>query len=309
MNNDDDSLCKYAQREISPEILSPLITLLKSKNHSLPSSFEVFSMNEQIQYITQHLSKLLSQYERLLQNMESKERFYIRSLFAQKFQLDYLHSQMYSLLQMQDEYEHMKEKYRYEEGTFLHNDRKDHEIIILRKENTNLKNHIIQFEKDIETKKTLIKQLELTVQKQKTIINQKQQEINYLVNNNITSPGTLNSTSESQLNSASNKGHETNRNLHFPRNTLDILSQLTKYSSNNLQKIQTLKLNGNHSTTNKIKRTMIHCNSTANIMIPRVTSTDTKSNGNIRLYASRRARQFKRASPITTLNKVILPEK
>ena len=54
---------------------------------------------------------------------------------------------------------------------------------------------------------------------------------------------------------------------------------------------------------------MIHCNSTANIMIPRLTSTDTKSNGNIRLYASRRARQFKRASPITTLNKVILPEK
>ena len=39
----------------------------------------------------------------------------------------------------------MKEKLKYEEGTFLDNDRKDHEILILRAENSNLKKPIVNW--------------------------------------------------------------------------------------------------------------------------------------------------------------------
>lgn len=40
---------------------------------------------------------------------------------------------------MEDEFEEMKEKLKYEDGQFLNNDRKDNEILILRAENSNLK--------------------------------------------------------------------------------------------------------------------------------------------------------------------------
>ena len=47
---------------------------------------------------------------------------------------------------LEEEYEELKEKVKYEGGKFLDNDRKDNEIIILRRENSSLKKEIIKFE-------------------------------------------------------------------------------------------------------------------------------------------------------------------
>ena len=40
-------------------------------------------------------------------------------------------------MEMEDEFEEMKTKLKYEDGRFLKNDRKDNEIIIIRGENSN----------------------------------------------------------------------------------------------------------------------------------------------------------------------------
>ena len=55
-------------------------------------------------------------------------------------------------MEMEDEFEEMKTKYKYEDGKFLDNDRKDNEIIIIRQENSNLKNLISSLEEDIKKK-------------------------------------------------------------------------------------------------------------------------------------------------------------
>ena len=48
---------------------------------------------------------------------------------------------------MQEEFEELKSKVKYEGGRFLNNERKENEIIILRQENTILKREITKFEK------------------------------------------------------------------------------------------------------------------------------------------------------------------
>ena len=47
-------------------------------------------------------------------------------------------------MQIEEDYEDLKEKVRFEEGRFMENDRKDNEIIILRRENSNLKQEIFK---------------------------------------------------------------------------------------------------------------------------------------------------------------------
>jgi hypothetical protein len=47
---------------------------------------------------------------------------------------------------MEEEYEELKEKLKYEGGKFLDNDRKDNEIMILRNENSKIKKEIVKLE-------------------------------------------------------------------------------------------------------------------------------------------------------------------
>ena len=56
---------------------------------------------------------------------------------------------------MEEDYEELRQKVRYDDGKFLDNDRKDNEIIILRRENSNLKKEIIKFNEKFEQSKEL----------------------------------------------------------------------------------------------------------------------------------------------------------
>ena len=80
-------------------------------------------------------------------------------------------------MDMEEEFEEMKMKLKYEEGRFLKNDRKDNEIVILRGENTNLKQSI----KNLEEK---IKEFQIKIEKKdKKILELK--EDNNKMNNKI----------------------------------------------------------------------------------------------------------------------------
>ena len=79
------------------------------------------------------------QYENIIRKLESKERKLSKVIFQNKLQKDVMENKISEYMEMEDEFEEMKTKLKYEEGRFLKNDRKDNEIIIIRGENSNLK--------------------------------------------------------------------------------------------------------------------------------------------------------------------------
>ena len=58
---------------------------------------------------------------------------------------------------LEEEYEELKEKVKYEGGKFLDNERKDNEIFILRAENSSLKKEIVKLEHNIKIKDNRIR--------------------------------------------------------------------------------------------------------------------------------------------------------
>ena len=71
--------------------------------------------------------------------MESKQRNLTKTNFQQKLQIDAMENKIEEYMEMEDEFEEMKTKLKYEDGRFLNNDLKDNEIIIIRGENSILK--------------------------------------------------------------------------------------------------------------------------------------------------------------------------
>ena len=60
---------------------------------------------------------------------------------------------------MEEEFDEMKEKLKYENGKFLHNEKKENEILILRAENSKLKKIVDKNEKTIEEKNNIIESI------------------------------------------------------------------------------------------------------------------------------------------------------
>ena len=113
------------------------------------------------------------QYENLIHKLESKERNITKLYFQVKLQKDAMENKISEYMEMEEEFEEMKTKLKYEEGRFLNNDRKDNEIIIIRGENSNLKQSIRKLENQI-------KNMENNKQKNHQLINNLQNEIKQL---------------------------------------------------------------------------------------------------------------------------------
>jgi hypothetical protein len=80
-----------------------------------------------------------SMYENIILKLESKERYLLTLIFKKDLQINILENKISEYMDMEEEFEEMKTKLKYEDGRFLLNDRKDNEISILRRENSNLK--------------------------------------------------------------------------------------------------------------------------------------------------------------------------
>ena len=126
------------------------------------------------------------QYENLIRKLESKERRLSKMIFQNKLQKDVMENKISEYMEMEEEFEEMKTKLKYEEGRFLKNDRKDNEIIIIRGENSNLKQSIKKLEekinkleKDKQDKTKMINELQEEMKKFKVKLKelQKQNEI------------------------------------------------------------------------------------------------------------------------------------
>ena len=132
-------------------------------------------------------------YENIIKNLESRERRLYKRIFQDKLRCDAMESKIGEYMEMENEFEEMKAKLKYEGGRFLNNDRKDNEIIIIRTENTNLKNIIKKLEEKIE------KNNELQLSKDR-LINGLKEKIKTLEKNKIEIKNNINNSVREQLN-------------------------------------------------------------------------------------------------------------
>jgi len=116
-------------------------------------------INEKITQITSlnKRNKNYFQLENYIKKIENDLRYYIRQYYEYKIQNDALEEKVRIYGLMQEEFEELKDKVKFEGGRFLNNERKENEIIILRQENTILKKEIAKFEKLQKLNETLKK--------------------------------------------------------------------------------------------------------------------------------------------------------
>ena len=147
------------------DLLNEISSISKSDSFTLPnpdfSDIKVTDLIIQIKESTKLLidkkinqvtllnknKKNYYQLENYTKKIENDLKYYIRQYYEYKIQNDSLEEKVRIYCIMQEEFEELKSKVKYEGGRFLNNERKENEIIILRQENTILKREITKFEK------------------------------------------------------------------------------------------------------------------------------------------------------------------
>ena len=123
----------------------PLLINQKISNKNLIKNYNNNQGNLEIKENNDLLIEYF-QLENQLKKLEYDNKYYLKNYLKIKLQKDVLEMKLNAYISLEDEYEELKEKVKYEEGKFLDNDRKDNEIIILRTENSLLKKEIIKLE-------------------------------------------------------------------------------------------------------------------------------------------------------------------
>ena len=133
------------QQDIPSDELSSLIKYIKDSIPLLVSSKENNNSGND------DYEKLLENYKQLEKyciKLEYDIKFYIKKYFHYKIQKDALEMKLQAYMELEEEYDDLKQKVKYEGGKFLENDRKDNEIIIVRRENSTLKHEISNLENE-----------------------------------------------------------------------------------------------------------------------------------------------------------------
>ena len=180
----------------------------------------------------------ISKYENIIKNLESKQRHLTKINFQQKLQIDAMENKIEEYMEMEDEFEEMKTKLKYEDGRFLNNDRKDNEIIIIRGENSILKNEINKLEENI---KNIENENKLKDKKINELTNQLEQLINKIEKkqSETSSPPRIN-INISNVNSNNNINNNNNNN-----ETEDIGNNNSNIKKNNYNNRNNSNFNSN----------------------------------------------------------------
>ncbi len=162
----------------------------------------------------------INQYEKILRKYENDKRKLIKRQFQQKLHRESLEYKLEEYMEMEEEFEEMKTKLKYEDGKFLENDRKDNEIIIIRQENSNLKVMISKLENDILVKDKLIEELKEKYNSTQIKLEETEKELNLFSNIDI-----------NNLNNNSNLGN--NSMINFVQKNLNNISNISIISHKN----------------------------------------------------------------------------
>ena len=170
------------------------LKLNTSNNIEIESSSDPFLIIKIIQeYINQikdnNKMNIISQLENVIIKLEKDLKYHIKNEFMLKIQKDSADSKIKSYMEMEEEFEELKEKVRYEGGKFLNNDRKDNEIKILRRENSNIKREVKKMEikiKNLERKgiedQGLIDELRIKILKSNKKLEELEKELETIKN-------------------------------------------------------------------------------------------------------------------------------
>ena len=134
----------------------------------------------------------LAQLENHIRKLEFDIKYYIQREFHHKIKRDTLEMKLNAYMEMENEFEELKEKVKYEGGKFLNNERKDNEIIILRQENSILKKEIEKYKEKNKLYETKLKYEQETIQNLKEQISSLNNTISKLKKDNINQPNTNN---------------------------------------------------------------------------------------------------------------------
>ena len=209
----------------------------------------------------------ISQMENQIRKLEYDIKFLLQKEFQNKIKRDTLEMKVNSYMEMENEFEELKEKVKYQGGEFLNNERKDNEIIILRQENGILKKEIEKHEINNKKYESKIKSEQETIQdltNQISLLNKKVSKLELLTSQkeNSIQPNTNNSSSininiNNNGNSSSkwiikqeNQDHHNNNNNYNSNNPN--LNSFTNY------KIKTRKIN--NFTKNNAKYSISNSN-------------------------------------------------
>ena len=195
-------------------------------------------LKEYIQFLIQNKQNKMNdndifykQLESYIIKLESEIKYLMKKHFQIKIQKDSLEMKIKAYMQIEEEYEELKEKVKYEDGKFLDNDRKDNEIIILRRENSNLKKEITKLEEE-NKEMTKLKNKNKELEKKNNEDEEKIKGLKYKV---------------TQL---SNKMEEIEEELNIAKNNLTINNEIKANNENNSY---LMKINDNSNSRNKVE--------------------------------------------------------
>ena len=166
-------------------------------------------------------------------------------------------------MEMEEEFEEMKTKFKYEDGKFLDNDRKENEILIIRGENSNLKKSIEKIEKELSEKEKEINELK---EKNESIVKKlekTEKELNLFSNIDINAINNINNNSNNSSNNltvtSGHKEHNSNNINSFTKNNIETnYFYLCKNNINEIKGIDIKYLNLKSSKQSPNKNKQIH---------------------------------------------------
>ena len=147
-----------------------------------------------------------SQLENHIKKLEYDIRLFLQKEFQNKIKRDTLEMKLNAYMEMETEFEELKEKVKYEGGKFLNNERKDNEIIILRQENSILKKEITKYKENKDLYESKIKSEQETITELKKQISSLSKKVTKIEkdNINIKQPNNNNSSINININNNGN---------------------------------------------------------------------------------------------------------
>ena len=179
----------------------------------------------------------LAQLENQIRKLEFDNKYYIQREFQHKIKRDTLEMKLNAYMEMENEFEELKEKVKYEGGKFLNNERKDNEIIILRQENSILKKEIEKYMENNKLYETKLKSEQEIRQDLKNQINSLNKQISKLEKDGINQPNTNNSSINININNNGNSSSkwiikQENQDFSNFSNNINAANSTSNYNSN-----------------------------------------------------------------------------
>ena len=222
-------------------------------NLKFPSEEEEEEKN--ISYISNkkhNKSNEYSQLENHIRKLEFDIRLFLQKEFQNKIKRDTLEMKLNAYMEMENEFEELKEKVKYEGGKFLNNERKDNEIIILRQENSILKKEIEKYKENNNLYESKIKSEEETITELKKQISSLNKKVTKIEKDNINIKQPNNNNSSININ-INNNGNSSSKWIIKQEN-----QEITNINNNKNSNNNNINPNSNPGSNFSLKKRRIN---------------------------------------------------